>query len=229
VASLDNPTPSRRRPILITVAVVVIVGLGIAAFFLGRDTTDPAGAAPPDTAPAPQAPPAPRESSVPTPAPQDVRWELYHGGAVPVSDVHGPSSTTGGVASGYAHTPTGALIASVQILYRLALAPEGEWRPAAQAQVTGPDKAALIDQLAQVDRGQRDRRIQQIAGFRFVSYDPTTAVIETASGSPGEYTVGTQVMRWTDGDWRLYMGDAEHNTARTSTDLSGFVPWSGVK
>jgi hypothetical protein len=229
VASLDNPTPSRRRPILITVAVVVIVGLGIAAFFLGRDTTGPAGAAPPEAAPAPQAPSASQESLVPTSVPQDVRWELYQGVAVPVSDVHGPSSTSGGVASGYAHTPTGALIASVQILYRLALAPQGEWRPVAQEQVAGPDKAAFIDQLAQVDRGQTDPRIQQIAGFRFVSYDEATAVIETASGSPGEYTVGTQVLRWSDGDWRFYMGDAEHNTARTSPDLSGFVAWSGVK
>ncbi|TKG61514.1 hypothetical protein [Prauserella endophytica] len=229
MASLDNPTPSRRRPVLLAVAVVVIVVLGVAAFFWGRDSGTVAAPPPGEASPQPGTLPSSPDTAVPTTAPQDVRWELYQGVAVPMSDTHGPSSTDGAVASGYAHTPTGALIASVQIVYRLALAPADQWRAVAEQQVTGPDKAKFLAQLAEVDRGQTDPRIQQIAGFRIVSYDAQTAVIETASGSVGKYTVGTQVMRWENGDWRLHMSDAEHSTARVSPDLSGFVPWSGVK
>jgi hypothetical protein len=228
VASLETPTPPRRRPVLIALAVAMIVLLALAAFFLGRDDPGPDSAAPPPAG-SPPSSVLPADGTVPTTAPEDVRWELYRGIAVPVSDVHGPTSGSGAVASGYAHTPTGALIASVQIVYRLALAPQDQWRAVAEQQVTGPDKAAFLAQLAEVDRGQTDPRLQQIAGFRFVSYDPQTAVIETASGQPGKYTVGTQVMRWEDGDWRLHMSDAEHSIARVSPDLSGFVPWSGVK
>ena len=51
----------------------------------------------------------------------------------------------------------------------------------------------------------------------------------TATGSTGRYTVGTQVMRWDNGDWRLYLPAGQAAPARAATDLTGFVTWNGVK
>lgn len=224
VALNNTPAPrgNRRKAPWIALAVLVIVALAVAAFFWGRSGGEPAPQAPPPTGDSRSS----ADATVPT-APPQVSWRLFQGIALPYSAEHGPAHVRGAVASGYAHTPTGALLASVHIVYRMALAPDGQWRPVVEQQVRGPGKPALVRQLQRVDRSRASGRIQQIAGFRFVSYDSHTAVVEIATGSTGDYTIGTRVLRWIDGDWRLYLADAQASTARAATDLKGFVIWNG--
>jgi hypothetical protein len=160
-----------------------------------------------------------------------VAWTIYRGIVVPSSDDHGPTVFEGGVARCYSHTPTGALIASVQIGARAIVAPDGVTVVREQT-VPGTGQAALIAALE--DRGPVEvtsGEICQVAAYRFVTYSPEQAVIARASRCPSGNLQLTQVtVEWRDGDWRLVLLDDGSESAMTSTlsDLSGMTAWSGV-
>ncbi|RBM18116.1 hypothetical protein DI005_20195 [Prauserella sp. PE36] len=224
MTSLDSTSSSpRRRPTgWIVLAVLLVATLGVGAYVLGLE----AGESTPDAAAPPSSAPAGPDTAVPTSAPADTRWELYQGFALPSSPTHGPSTVDGALASGYARTPTGALLASVNVVYRLALAPGQSWRAVAEQQVVGDGKQAFIEQMAGADRAATSG-LQPFAGFKFLSYDGQTAVIGTAVGTPGNYTTSTVVMRWVDGDWRFSLTGTDTALTQQVSDLTGYIAWGG--
>src|SRR4051812_47489618 len=60
----------------------------------------------------------PSASSVPTGPTTNVRWEDVGGVSLPVSATHGPRIHTGGRASGYSRSESGAALAAAQVLMR---------------------------------------------------------------------------------------------------------------
>lgn len=131
-----------RSPVTLIIAIA-IVGLAVVMggyltfFHHGGAGTDATAASPGAGVPVPAqtAPPAGPLSNALTSAPAS-RWELYQGVVLPYSAEHGPKTVDGlGVAAGYTHDPTGALLAAVQTATRTALAPDNAWQAILSKQV----------------------------------------------------------------------------------------------
>ncbi|GAA2607651.1 hypothetical protein GCM10009863_21330 [Streptomyces axinellae] len=172
-----------------------------------------------------------RRTEVPTAAPKGVGWKLFGTVALPASKAAGPAVAGKDVARCYAHTPLGALLATSQISVRYLAA--DNWQKVTRQQVVGTGRdsyiAARTKSESTADPGSRDGGGQgQIAGFKFVTYTSSTAVIQTVWRFPdGKMQAATTTALWKGGDWRLeYPADPAAPTAVDS--LAGYVSWGGV-
>jgi hypothetical protein len=139
---------------------------------------------------------------------------------LPVSPAAGPAITRGGLASGFADTPLGALLAAVNIAVRA----NAQWGPAIFAptirgQVTGPDAAALLAgcqdayqqglAAAGVPAGQPlGRAYVTEEAYRFVAYTSQDATVDVVSAGPGDQGATVRAVTrievwWRGGDWRV--------------------------
>ena len=215
-------------------AVIAVNGGGGARAARPAGTPGSAGSASSD----PQLPSAAGVTQAPDPAvptlpPADVRWVLYKTVALPWSTSAGPRSAEGEAVFGFAHTPTGALLAATHISTRYLLANQG-WRDIVDKSLApGPGRDAWVRirtpvaQLAEPRPGQ----LGQFAGFRFVDYTPDRAVVQLVTRfSSGRLQALTLTTAWDGGDWRLVLqpGGNPAPNAQTVPDLDGFVPWGGV-
>jgi hypothetical protein len=175
---------------------------------------------------------------VPTAAPAAAVWTLYQTIALPTLPGAGPSHVDGAIASGYADTPLGALVAVVNEGYRYGLAPDSQWRPAAQAMLApGPGYNAWLKLRAQHPYGQQGAAggdpasLTQVVGFQFASYTPSDAVIQVVTrDSDGNLQVGTEHVAWLSGDWKFVLAPdgSQVSNVQTIDSLAGFVQWEGV-
>ena len=155
---------------------------------------------------------------------------------LPVSATAGPRDTRGGLASGFADTPQGALLAAINIGVRTA----AQWGSAIfvstiTRQVTGPDTRALLHaeetayaQLratAHVRAGQPAGQAHAAEdGYRFAAWSPAAATVEvltvgsTASGTTVLAATRVQVV-WRRGDWRV-VAPPGGNWANAATAIS---------
>lgn len=167
---------------------------------------------------------------IPASAPRDVTWALYGAVALPASKESGPAVTEDDVARCYAHTPVGALLATSQISVRHLAA--DDWLKVTRTQTVGAGRDAYIaarTKAEQTEPAESDGAAHgQIAGFRFVTYNDTTAVLETVWRLPeGRLQAATTTALWQDGDWRLEYPAAP--AAPTPVDsLAGYTEWGGV-
>lgn len=170
--------------------------------------------------------------AIPDAPPADVTWTVYKTVAEPVSRSAGPGIVdAGGGARCFAHTPLGALIATWQIGTRFALA--DDWRTVTLQQVMpGPGRDIYMRRRAAVtDNSAQPGEYGQIAGFKFVTYTPQTAVIQIVSRfSDGSMQVSTMTVVWSGGDWKLQLtpDGSESPTVQPVSSLVGFVVWGGV-
>jgi hypothetical protein len=196
------------------------------------------GAAPGHTA-APASSPAaaadscdvsPGHQAIPVSAPAGVTWQLYDTVALPFSAQAGPTVISGDVARCYAHSPTGALLAAVQIAIRYALA--ANWQAVVAAQVMpGTGRNVYAAQRSGVNFTVGAGEFGQIAGFQFVTYTTALAVVQIVVQLPsGEMQSTTMTVQWSGGDWRLQLqpdGSPGPNVQQVP-NLTGFIPWGGV-
>lgn len=242
VVEYDSGMNARRpRGKLVAVTLLLAcVALAVLTFLLlGGDTPTarqepsrsgaPAAAAP-TTAPAPSTPAATEQAPL-TSAPEGVTWELFQGIALPVSATDGPTRVDGPVHAGFSRTPTGALLASAQISYRQIATPGTAWRRVVEEQIVpGPGRTAFLNLAAGVSNdGPPAAGYAQIVGFRFITYTPDLAVVSLASrGKSGRTQVGTETLRWRDGDWKLELPASGLQQPQVVQGLAGYVPWQGV-
>ncbi|HEX4727765.1 MAG TPA: hypothetical protein VH298_08195 [Jatrophihabitans sp.] len=167
-----------------------------------------------------------------TAAPAGVSWQLVDGLALPYSTADGPARVTGGVPSGFARTPTGALLACVQIGFRLGSVNPAEQAAVVRAMVVGAGQADLI-----ASRPVGVPAVKpQLAGFRYLSYSPDAAVIgfawritDVATGSSRFLGVGELQASWTRGDWRLVDdGSPAPDPVALDAALTGYVRFAGA-
>ncbi|WP_243707313.1 hypothetical protein [Micromonospora sp. KC606] len=172
--------------------MVIVAGLLIAVLPRGNDGDNVGGDTPPtNPTPADSSAPQALPTAVPTTAPAGVRWELVGPLAVPVSATAGPKRATGTTASGFAHTPEGALIAAAQIGMRSSYSlGRNYWEPTIEQQfVPSADRDRMLATLRATDAGPSEPgTLSQIAGFSYQSYTPDTAVIGLVLRAPSAGT-----------------------------------------
>lgn len=232
VAETDKPRVNRS----LRVAAGAFLALVLVALLLvftreGNEkerATRPAASSP--TAPASRA----LETPIPTSPPTGVRWKLYRGVALPYSAQAGPTRIDGEIVGGFAHTPTGALLAATHAGYRYRMASDSSWRAVTKAMVQpGPGRDAWVRLRSKYTLGEAPSgpNMLQMAGFRFVTYTPDLAVMQVATrGKTGVIQMTTSTVAWDGDDWKLVLqpDGSESPTAQRLSSLDGFVPWSGV-
>ncbi len=238
-------TPARRAPRrawLAAAVVIVVAGAGLAMALTSR------GAGSPRPGRSPAAPPAAGSSrpQLPRTGLAGLRWNGYHGVQLPSSPAAGPRDTSGGLASGFADTPLGALLAALNIAVRA----NAQWGPdvfvpTIADQVTGPDAAALLASC-QAGYGQASQAAHITGGqplgnayvteeaFRWVAWTPADATVDLVSAGPGSQGVTVRASTrvevvWQGGDWRVVAppgGDWGNAAARLSS-LGGYTIFPG--
>jgi hypothetical protein len=182
------------------------------------------------------------DQMIPTTAPSGVTWDLYRGVALPISAVDGPSRRAGGIWSGYAQTPTGALLAASYLAY----ATTGPDAVAVLAQRTIPSPAqaaALVTAEATPYPAFNPGDTGAISGFSFAdvpqslsatavpqlpSYSREAATIQVAGSGVGINMYSTVALRWVDGDWKLDLRAGFPIPGKGVPSLTGFVPWGAA-
>ena len=240
-------SPARRAPrrlLPAAAAVIAVAGAGPGRC-CSPGAARPAPAAPRRAGSRPRLPPA-AARQIPQVSLAGLRWSGYHGVELPSSPAAGPRDTSGGLASGFADTPLGALLAALNIAVRAnAQWGPGIYGPTIRDQVTGPDAAALLAGC-QADYAQASQAAHITGGaplgnayvseeaFRWVAYTPADATVDLVSAGPGSQGVTVRAATrvevvWSGGDWRVVAppgGDWGNAAARLSS-LSGYTVFPG--
>ena len=232
----QNPL-TKPKFIISAVVVALIVALGIILALLprggGTPTAEPSN---PGSATASTQPSEAAAASVcglpsgnqakPATTPTDTKWELVGKIAAPTSPAHyGPGKTeANGLRSCFAHSPTGALYAAANISV---LSATGKARLVyEQLAVPSPERDALLNQP---EPPETSAVTAQIAGFQIRSYDTDRSVIVIAAkGSNGALVSVPVPLQWNGGDWKVVVPATGSTGGGQLSDLSGFIPWSGV-
>lgn len=241
----EAPSPFRRPMFILSagfLAAIVVLAAFMLRASLGDDSDPPGGSSPQPTAagnaggiPAGtgNCRPADTNQQIPAAAPPGVNWQIFKSSALPVSAAAGPLITEGDVVRCYAHTPAGALIAATQLSARVELA-DG-WRQVVnRSVVAGPGREAFVQehakQASSAPAGAGS--LAQVAGFRFVTFSPETAVIELVVRAPttGSLASSVTTVKWADGDWKLELqpDGSANSQPRLIESLDGYARWGGV-
>ena len=165
-------------------------------------------------------------------------WQLFGTTYVPAVDGHGPGKIDDdGYRHCYARTPTGALLAITNY--------EALHNPGTDAftekfvrtgTAPGPGREAAIEKLneklkqsATESSNPADRQTFQTIGFRILSYNGNTALVETASKSSAGYKVAwVQHLVWAEGDWKMLLADDASSLTDPTliSTLDGYIPWN---
>lgn len=227
----------RSRAVIAAAALAVLLCVSLFALLSRDGTSNSPSAVPPSTPPSADSSDGSDGTSAAvarplTAAPDGVTWELFQRVALPVSAADGPARVDGPVHAGFTRTPTGALLADAQISYRTLVDPDvADLRRVAREQlVDGPGKTAYLNLLGQLRQNDPPAGgYAQIIGFRYITFTPDLAVISLATrGASGRTQVGTDTLRWVDGDWKLELPASGLQQPQVVPDTAGYVPWSGV-
>jgi len=140
----------------------------------------------------------------------------------------------GDIATGYAHTPVGALIAAANISTRYFLALDSDYRQAAEAMTApGVGRDAWIALRAKESHPTADPAgtYAQIAAFNFLSYSPADSVVQLATrAADGSLQAVPEHVVWVNGDWRLVLSPdgGQSTNVQPLPSLAGFVSWGGA-
>jgi hypothetical protein len=241
-------TAARRpRSVLLAAAVaVVLVGAGLVLALTGHPGDGhSANPAPGQRSPAVGAP-VTATPQIPHVDLAGLRWGEFHGVELPSSPLAGPRDTSGGLASGFADTPLGALLAALNIGVRA----NAQWGPAIfgptiRDQVTGADAPALLAscqsayrqarQASHVTSGQPlgNAYVTEEA-FRWIAYTPAGATVDLVSAGPGSQGETVRAVTrvevvWDGGDWRVIAppGGDWGNSAHQMSSLDGYTTFPG--
>ena len=171
---------------------------------------------------------------MPDSPPARISWQIVDTVALPFSASAGPASVADGIPSGFAHTPAGALVAMVQIDFRHLIEPNFVAVTDADVADT-PGRTAFLQLVATNGitnpADPPPGTYLQLAGFQFVSYTDSTAVIQLLTARlDGSYQVSTLTVAWDGSDWQLVLqasGSDSPNQQIVSSPV-GFVLWGGV-
>lgn len=226
-----------RTRIFATVAAVALIAGVIAAAVSRGGPARPAPVPSPSTSSPVPVTGAP--VTTPVTAVAGLRWVHDDGYLLPESAQAGPRHMSGGLASGFADTPLGALVAMINIAARTAweFGP-AVFQPTIDSQVTGPyanqmlslDLDAYGTGSAQVS-GQSYARI---TGYQWAGYTPSDATADLVEAGPADdgttiYAAIQIQAQWQDGDWRVVapVGGDWANSATQVGSLNGYLIFPG--
>jgi hypothetical protein len=162
------------------------------------------------------------------------KWELVGRMAAPTDpETVGPGVTDeSGFRSCFAHSPTGALYAAMNVAALGSTgSPELVAKLADRLLVPGTGRDAAMQEVSANVSSAGNNTTVQVRGFMIKSYTPSEADIDLAfETNNGALAHSTLAMRWIDGDWKVKPADDGVTFGSVSQlhDLSGFVLWSGV-
>lgn len=157
-------------------------------------------------------------------------WMLLGTMAVPSDPATVGPGTTGasGLKSCFARSPSGALYAAANIWAASFNGYANEVYTELAADSPSRDKALQAIKEGK-DLGGGNAPKVQIAGFILHSYTPEAAVVELAlKSADGGLGAITTSLVWEKGDWKLDVPTAGGGKVRQVSDLSAYIPWSGV-
>lgn len=218
--------------------LLTVLVLGTVMFVTNKDSDSPAASTNESSNTPSVATPAkgqPVSDAIPLTAPK-VQWENFNTVWLPSSEEYGPWNRNPPIISGYSHTPTGALIAMAQIGYRYGVTGEG-WQEVVNQQILpGKGRDVVLQYRTDFEKRHRDNPVNiwrpQLAGYRFVTYSPEVAVIQTVNTTKesGTWTVITSTVKWVNNDWRLELQEdgGMSPTANLISNLDGYIPWGAT-
>lgn len=234
----EDQNPLTKPKFIISAAVVAIIAaLGIILALLPKgsgnaepippaSSTSSASSEPSDSSAASICGLPEGNQDKPVAAPAGTTWELVGKFAAPASPKQfGPGLTTSdGFRSCFAHSPTGALYAGINMII-----------------MGSSGRSDLLAEHLVVEGQERDKMLQesvtqtpetapfQLAGYKVIDYSDDRAVIEygvtTENGSVGSFPIA---MQWQEGDWKWVPPATGQPEAKQLPDLDGFIPWAGV-
>ncbi|KRE76587.1 hypothetical protein [Arthrobacter sp. Soil763] len=226
------------------VALILVIGIVIFLLPKGGTAAQPAPASSSGNVPTQSSAPAAAggESICGLPSSNDTalgtaptsKWELVGKMAVPTEPkTFGPGKTDpDGFRSCFAHSPTGALYAAMNVAaLGSSGAPELEKKLADKLLVPGVGRDAAIRETNAGTGSSGNSTTIQVQGFLMKSYTPSEANLDLAfktdTGALGHTTIS---MRWMEGDWKVKPADDGVTFSNVSQlkDLSGFILWSGI-
>jgi hypothetical protein len=225
-----------RNKIFITVTAAAILACIIAAV-LPRGGGDRAGT-PARSQQIPSSSAAVESPVTPVADVAGLRWRNDHGYLLPVSAQAGPHVVRDGLASGFADTPLGALVAMINIAVRTAweFGP-AVFQPTIEHQVTGPYASEMLsldlDAYGQGSTQIAGQSYARMVGYQWAGYTATDATADLAEeGSAGGATVYVAVQiqaQWVNGDWLIVAppGGDWANTATQIGSLNGYLAFPG--
>lgn len=241
-SSQHDSSPWAQRGFVFAAAfVAVLVLAGLALFIAGRggddadrDGTSQREAAPTSTAPAKD----PSASVCGLPAgsqrvpavPPDAEWELVGTIAAPSAPETGPGIERGQRRLCFAHSPTGALFAAVNFIAVTGRSPNNA-ELLRELTATGRIRDQILQEAAQEPDARDPSTRIQVAGFRFLAYDPSETSVDLALGvNQKGYAHIPVSLRWQRGDWKAVIATQAGPFAALEglENLSGYVPWSGA-
>lgn len=242
---------AKRAPwvLLAFIALIVLVAVGVWAlrvfWFEPSQTAGPTPQPSASEAPVePSTPPAENgtctldttDRDISSTPPEAARWVVEQWAALPEVDGAGPCAEVDGNRVGFAHTQTGALLATYHYFVRAnpSTASEETRSLAEYALVDGPLKESFLQRIDDVLNGVQPRNTEAemaqitLRGYR-ITYEGDTAVVELLAGSTDGSVLsgGTFKLVWQDGDWRVDPASGESlEASSTNVSASDFVPWS---
>lgn len=159
--------------------------------------------------------------SRPVTAAPDVTWQQVGALAAPVSTQYGPrkvSGPDGAVRQCYQHSPSGAVIAAINIT------------------VGGSDTAAgnqVVEKQFTPGKGKQEALEQEsqegsatVAGFQVQACTATKCLISVAFSGGGNTGAATVPLVWSSGDWMIDGTVSGISAGQPIDSLSGYVPFS---
>lgn len=246
----QSPDQAKRAPwvLLAFLALIVIVAVGVWAlrvfWFEPSQTAEPT--------PQPSSSSAPVETTTPTvpdgtctldntdrdistTPPEATQWIVDRWAAVPVVDGAGPCTERDGYRVGFAHTQTGALLATYHyFVHGIPSSPDSGTKGLLDyALLDGPLKDSLLQQVDDVENGveprvpDTDYRGVEFGGYKIQSFDGDSAVVELMLSNASTAGSITVKLVWKDDDWRIDPASAEAwGTTQSNVRVQSFVPWS---
>jgi hypothetical protein len=159
------------------------------------------------------------EQSVPSSSPPPARWETVGSMQVPQSpEVFGPERSSGRWNTCFAHDPSGALLAAMNVWAEGTAVPASElFQRLAVGAPKDLGNGAQLDSSGPV----------QFSGYRYVSYTPTEAQVAVVLRGPeGKLLAVVTPMVWRAGDWKYLFPSGGTPAMQVIADLTGYVPWS---
>ncbi len=191
------------------VLMLLVVGIAIAIFHHGSQharagnapATSQAGARPATTttsaAAAGPCSLAAGDQQVPSASyPQGVTWQAVGSMSVPQSSALGPQRVQNGINMCFAHNPSGALLAAMNLV--------GEGSTNISERQVFDELAINVPSAVTTAPAYQDGQSGvQIAGYKYDSYTPTSALLEVAlRHEQGGLSAVQLPMRWTGNDWK---------------------------
>ncbi|MFI6866452.1 hypothetical protein [Nocardia sp. NPDC050406] len=146
------------------------------------------------------------------PAPTGVRWQVYQGVALPVTD-QGPRSDTDGAATGFERSPAGAAVAAITHSVRLLVAADTQWQTVLDREAlpgAARDGWAVSRMQLTITEPSKPEYTPRLLGYRITGYSEDRSTVDVyIENADSSRAVKHTTVEWFRDDWRLRLPDPD--------------------